>query len=97
MYIGKSIICVFLFCDSLSLSGQNNRQETDTLTYQSKTDKTSIVPIWLSDVFAGTLIGYAIGKSVGGSFNQLLRNDSKAKVNYSLYPTMNGIRFTLNF
>jgi hypothetical protein len=88
MYIGKSIICVFLFCDSLSLSGQNNRQETDTLTYQSKTDKTSIVPIWLSDAFAGTL---------RGSFNQLLRNDSKAKVNYSLYPTMNGIRFTLNF
>jgi membrane-associated phospholipid phosphatase len=50
---------------------------------------------WLSEVFAGALIGYAIGKSVGHSFNGLLGNDTKMK--YSLYAVPNGIGFSVNF
>ncbi|MDR2804925.1 MAG: phosphatase PAP2 family protein [Dysgonamonadaceae bacterium] len=57
----------------------------------------SVVSHWASEVFAGALMGYAIGKSVGNSFNQLLGNGSKSKINYSLYPKMNGIGFTMNF
>lgn len=43
---------------------------------------------WASDVLAGALIGYAIGKTVGKSFNQLLDNTAN-KDNVSLYFTPN--------
>ncbi|MDR0926907.1 MAG: phosphatase PAP2 family protein [Ignavibacteria bacterium] len=50
---------------------------------------------WLSDVVAGALVGYAIGKSVGYSFNQLL-NDDKKDIEYSIYPTFGGIGITIS-
>jgi len=43
---------------------------------------------WASEVFAGALIGYAIGKTVGKSFRQLLDNNTKTD-NVSLYFTPN--------
>jgi membrane-associated phospholipid phosphatase len=52
---------------------------------------------WASESFAGALMGYAIGKSVGRSFNQLLNDDNGKKVNYSLYPTLNGIGVRIDF
>ncbi|GHT56168.1 hypothetical protein AGMMS49982_22820 [Bacteroidia bacterium] len=52
---------------------------------------------WLSEAFAGALMGYAIGKSVGGSFNQLLNGSNAAKIKYSLHPVANGIGLTVNF
>jgi hypothetical protein len=55
----------------------------------------SLFSHWSSEVFAGALMGYAIGKSVGHSFNQLLSRDSK--INYSLYATPGGIGLTINF
>jgi membrane-associated phospholipid phosphatase len=45
---------------------------------------------WASDAFAGALIGYAIGKTVGKSFNALLKGtapDDKP----SIYITPNAI------
>jgi membrane-associated phospholipid phosphatase len=57
----------------------------------------SLFSHWSSEVFAGALIGYAIGKSVGHSFNQLLDNNNKAKISYSLYATPDGIGLTVNF
>jgi hypothetical protein len=57
----------------------------------------SLFSHWASEVVSGALMGYAIGKTVGSSFNQLLGNGNKSKINYSLYPTMNGIGFTMNF
>jgi membrane-associated phospholipid phosphatase len=50
---------------------------------------------WASESFAGALVGYAIGKSVGRSFNGLLGKETT--VNYSFYATPNGIGFTVNF
>jgi membrane-associated phospholipid phosphatase len=55
----------------------------------------SLFSHWASEVFAGALMGYAIGKSVGRSFNGLLGNDTK--LNYSFYAVPNGIGFTMNF
>jgi hypothetical protein len=57
----------------------------------------SLFSHWLSEAFAGALMGYAIGKSVGSSFNQLLNNDNRKKVNYSLYPVPNGIGVRIDF
>jgi membrane-associated phospholipid phosphatase len=55
----------------------------------------SLFSHWASDAFAGALIGYAIGKSVGHSFNQLL--GMNAKINYSLYAVPGGIGFNIIF
>jgi membrane-associated phospholipid phosphatase len=57
----------------------------------------SLFSHWLSEAFAGALMGYAIGKSVGGSFNRLLNDDNGKKVNYSLYPVPNGIGIRIDF
>jgi membrane-associated phospholipid phosphatase len=48
---------------------------------------------WSSEVFAGILIGYAIGKTVGKSFNQLLQNkrSSTTPFHISLQATGNSI------
>ncbi|MDR2444485.1 MAG: phosphatase PAP2 family protein [Spirochaetaceae bacterium] len=50
---------------------------------------------WPSEVFAGALIGYAIGKTVGGSFSRLLNNKQDDTV--ALYVTANmiGIRISI--
>jgi len=45
---------------------------------------------WASEVFAGALIGYAIGKTVGKSFSQLLKNTTSAR-DVSFYATPNSI------
>jgi membrane-associated phospholipid phosphatase len=50
---------------------------------------------WASESFAGALMGYAIGKSVGRSFNGLLGN--KTNADYLLYATPNGVGLTINF
>jgi membrane-associated phospholipid phosphatase len=44
---------------------------------------------WASDVFAGALIGYAIGKTVGRSFRRLLEGKDDDKL--SLYITYNTV------
>lgn len=50
---------------------------------------------WLSDAFAGALIGYAIGKTVGSSFNSLL-SEKKEDNSLSFFATPNdiGIKYT---
>jgi membrane-associated phospholipid phosphatase len=47
---------------------------------------------WASEVFAGALIGYAIGKTVGKSFRQLLDNTAdKDKVSFYFTPNAMGV------
>jgi len=45
---------------------------------------------WASEVFAGALIGYAVGKTVGKSFRQLLNNDTDTD-SLSFYFTPNSM------
>jgi membrane-associated phospholipid phosphatase len=49
---------------------------------------------WSSEVFAGALIGYAIGKTVGRSFSKLL-NDKKGGA-IDLYVTPNAVGVRIN-
>ena len=51
---------------------------------------------WSSEVFAGALIGYAIGKTVGKSFNQLLEKDEPDN-NLSFFIIPNGAGVTIRF
>lgn len=51
---------------------------------------------WVSDVLAGGLIGYAIGKNVGTSFRDPV-NSSKAKKDYNLDVSPTGISFNYRF
>ena len=47
---------------------------------------------WASDAFAGALIGYAIGKTVGKSFNALLHGKPRASpVSLYIIPNMIGV------
>jgi len=47
---------------------------------------------WASDVIAGVLVGYAVGKTVGRSFSQLLgTNESKDKFSLLVIPNTTGI------
>ena len=46
---------------------------------------TTISSHWLSEAFAGALIGYAIGKTVGKSYRELLDGNAEEK-NISFYP-----------
>jgi membrane-associated phospholipid phosphatase len=48
---------------------------------------------WSSEVFAGALIGYAIGKTVGKSFNQLLEDGKKETI--SLFVSFNTLGITI--
>ncbi|MDR1248887.1 MAG: phosphatase PAP2 family protein [Treponema sp.] len=51
---------------------------------------------WASEVWAGALIGYAVGKTVGKSFNQLLeKKDSDHRV--SLYAAPNALGVVISF
>ncbi|MGA3245234.1 MAG: phosphatase PAP2 family protein [Bacteroidota bacterium] len=51
---------------------------------------------WLSDAFAGALIGYAIGEAVGGTFRTLAGGNQKdGSFNFSVTPT--GVGFTYRF
>ncbi|MDR0302130.1 MAG: phosphatase PAP2 family protein [Treponema sp.] len=51
---------------------------------------------WASEAFAGAIIGYAIGKTVGKSFSRLLENNPEED-NVSFYVTPNsvGIRISM--
>jgi membrane-associated phospholipid phosphatase len=53
---------------------------------------------WASEVFAGALMGYAIGKTVGRSFNILLKNNEAKKNNdMSFYVTPNSAGVIFSF
>jgi membrane-associated phospholipid phosphatase len=51
---------------------------------------------WASDALAGALIGYAVGKTVGCSFNTLL-NKNNVENHVSLYVTANSVGIKINF
>lgn len=51
---------------------------------------------WLSDVVAGALIGFAVGKTVGRSFNQLLEKNKEA-LTFSLYVTPQSVGVVFRF
>jgi membrane-associated phospholipid phosphatase len=51
---------------------------------------------WFSDAFAGALIGYAIGKSVGLSYRNLMNNADKLQA-YNFYITPTGAIFNYKF
>lgn len=51
---------------------------------------------WLSDAFAGALIGYAIGESVGGTFRTLAGGDQKDEA-FDFYVTPTGIGLAYRF
>jgi membrane-associated phospholipid phosphatase len=44
---------------------------------------------WASDVFAGMLIGHAIGKTIGKSYRKLIENEAE-KQHISFYATGNS-------
>jgi membrane-associated phospholipid phosphatase len=50
---------------------------------------------WASDVIAGALIGYAIGKTVGSSFSRLVNNAPNENISLYILPNTVGIRLTL--
>jgi membrane-associated phospholipid phosphatase len=52
---------------------------------------------WFSDAFAGALMGYAIGKTVGKSFNHLLSNNHADESRFNFYATLNGAGFVYRF
>lgn len=52
---------------------------------------------WLSDAFAGALMGYAIGKTVGKSFTPLVSGKSPEDSKLSIYPTSNGLGIIYKF
>jgi membrane-associated phospholipid phosphatase len=51
---------------------------------------------WSSDVVAGALIGYSIGKTVGSGFRNLMSANPKKNA-YNFYVTPNGICFNYRF
>jgi len=56
----------------------------------------SLFAHWASESFAGALVGYAIGKSVGSNFNKLLNNTTdESKYSFSIAP--NGFVISANF
>jgi hypothetical protein len=57
---------------------------------------TSVCVHWSSEVFAGALIGYAVGKTVGMSFNKLLSDNDESN-NISFFVTPNSITITFSF
>jgi membrane-associated phospholipid phosphatase len=50
---------------------------------------------WASEVFAGALIGYAIGKTVGKSFSQMSDDNQKNKVSLYITPNSIGVKLYL--
>ena len=52
---------------------------------------------WGSEAFAGALIGYAIGKTVGRSFNRLLLEEDEPDNNVSLLFIPSGIGVVMRF
>jgi membrane-associated phospholipid phosphatase len=52
---------------------------------------------WFSDAFAGALMGYAIGKTVGKSFNSYLTDNKITKSRLYFYPSLNGAGLVYQF
>jgi membrane-associated phospholipid phosphatase len=52
---------------------------------------------WFSDAFAGALIGYAIGKTVGTSYRNLMNNSSGKTQAYNFYITPTGAALNYRF
>jgi membrane-associated phospholipid phosphatase len=50
---------------------------------------------WASEVVAGALIGYAIGKTVGNSYVKMIRNKSRES-KFNFYASYNAIGIVLN-
>ncbi|MDR3337135.1 MAG: phosphatase PAP2 family protein [Treponema sp.] len=50
---------------------------------------------WSSEVFAGALIGYAVGKTVGKSFNRLLNKKTEDTVSLYFTPVSAGVKLCL--
>jgi membrane-associated phospholipid phosphatase len=51
---------------------------------------------WVSDIIAGWLLGYAIGKTVGRSFNRLLGNSTKENtIELVVSPKLIGVKLVL--
>jgi membrane-associated phospholipid phosphatase len=51
---------------------------------------------WASEAVAGALIGYGVGKTVGKSFNKLLKNDRSGN-QASFYVTPNSLGIIVSF
>lgn len=51
---------------------------------------------WLSDAFAGALIGYAIGTTVGETYRELMKN-KQTDQSFGFYVTPTQIGFTIRF
>ena len=51
---------------------------------------------WFSDAFAGALLGYAVGKTVGRNFRSLLNNEQKVQ-SFNIYPMPNGFTAIYSF
>jgi membrane-associated phospholipid phosphatase len=50
---------------------------------------------WSSEVFAGAIIGYTIGKTVGRSFNKLISKDQDEGLSFVVTPNFVGINLLL--
>jgi membrane-associated phospholipid phosphatase len=50
---------------------------------------------WSSEVFAGALLGYAIGKTVGRSFRKLLTDEQNDSITFYVTPNMMGVRISM--
>lgn len=52
---------------------------------------------WFSDAFAGALIGYSIGKTVGSGFHSLLTGEEDYEPPLSFYASPGGVGLTYRF
>ena len=50
---------------------------------------------WSSEVFAGALIGYAIGKTTGRSFSKLINGKQDDNVSLYVAPNMIGVKISI--
>lgn len=52
---------------------------------------------WFSDAFAGALIGYSIGKTIGSGFHSLLTGEEDYEPPFSFYAAPGGLGLTYRF
>jgi membrane-associated phospholipid phosphatase len=66
---------------------ENKALKIGAITYASLVGLGVSVNIhWFSDAFAGVLLGYAIGKTVGTSFKQLMNNEKPTNLSFYVVP-----------
>ncbi len=81
----------------IELYPENNAIKIGSLTYASLIGLGVSTNIhWFSDAVGGAFIGYAIGKTVGAGFKNLI-NATQKKQNYSFYVTPLGAEFIYSF